>query len=84
MAPDTTGIKYADSVKSAALCEAALYLCESLLVKGGVFIAKIFQGPDFDNFAKQVLSEFVKRKIFKPKSCRKNSKEIYIIGMERK
>jgi len=84
MAPDTTGIKYADSVKSAALCEAALYLCQSLLVTGGVFIAKIFQGPDFDNFAKQVLSEFGKRKIFKPKSCRKNSKEIYIIGMDRK
>jgi len=84
MAPDTTGIKYADSVKSAALCEAALYLCQSLLVTGGVFITKIFQGPDFDNFAKQVLSEFGKRKIFKPKSCRKNSKEIYIIGLDRK
>jgi 23S rRNA (uridine2552-2'-O)-methyltransferase len=53
-------------------------------VKGGVFITKIFQGPDFDNIAKQVLSEFEKRKIFKPKSCRKNSKEIYIVGIGRK
>jgi 23S rRNA (uridine2552-2'-O)-methyltransferase len=84
MAPDTTGVKYADSVKSAALCEAALYLCPSLLKTGGIFIAKIFQGPDFDNFAKQVLSEFEKRKIFKPKACRKNSKEVYIIGINRK
>ncbi|MDY0132018.1 MAG: RlmE family RNA methyltransferase [Desulforegulaceae bacterium] len=84
MAPDTTGVKFADSVKSAALCESALYLCQSLLEQGGVFITKIFQGPDFDNFARQVLQEFDKRKIFKPKACRKNSKEVYIVGMGRK
>jgi 23S rRNA (uridine2552-2'-O)-methyltransferase len=84
MAPDTTGCKHADSARSAALCEAALYLGSKVLKKGGVFITKIFQGEDFDQFAKKVLLDYEKRKIFKPDSCRKNSKEVYIIGSGKK
>ncbi|MGM0417769.1 MAG: RlmE family RNA methyltransferase [Thermodesulfobacteriota bacterium] len=84
MAPDTTGYRHADSARSAALCEAALYLGSKVLKKGGVFITKIFQGEDFDQFAKKVLLDYEKRKIFKPDSCRKNSKEVYIIGSGKK
>lgn len=80
MAPNTTGNKFSDSVKSVALAEVAFYIAEQQLKPGGFFITKIFQGPDFDGFAKTVLSSYQKRRIFKPDSCRKNSKEIYIIG----
>lgn len=84
MAPNTIGNRHSDSARSAALAETALFLADKLLKKGGVFIAKIFQGSDFDSFAKKVLFSYDKRKIFKPESCRKNSKETYVIGLGRK
>jgi 23S rRNA (uridine2552-2'-O)-methyltransferase len=51
------------------------------LVPGGNFVCKIFQGPDFKSFSERVKTHFKTIKIFKPESCRKASKEIYIIGM---
>ena len=55
-----------------------------VLVPGGSFICKIFQGGDFDRFMAQVKNEFKTCKIYKPKSTRKASKEIYVIGLSKK
>ncbi|PIE75323.1 MAG: 50S rRNA methyltransferase [Deltaproteobacteria bacterium] len=84
MAPKTTGCRHTDCARSCALAEASLDISFKTLKKGGIFITKIFQGGDFDSFAQTILSFFEKRKIFKPESCRKNSREIYIIGMGKK
>ena len=84
MAPDTTGNKNVDAIRSAGLAETALHIACQRLVKGGGFACKIFQGSDFEAFVNQVRAEFVKVKIFKPKSCRKASKEIYVIGFGKK
>ncbi|MEE4354882.1 MAG: RlmE family RNA methyltransferase [Desulfococcaceae bacterium] len=84
MAPSTTGHKETDSARSYILCESALLLAKEVLLPGGVFICKIFQGPDFEAFIKQVREEFSKCKIFKPQSSRKASKEIFVIGLGRK
>jgi len=80
MAPATTGHKAVDAVRSAALCEAALAIAQSVLLPGGSFVCKIFQGPDFNQFVNSVRAGFDKQKIFKPRSSRKASKEIFIIG----
>ena len=48
---------------------------------GVVFVCKIFQGEDFEEFKDAVCDRFGRHKIYKPQSCRKESKEIYIIGM---
>ena len=84
MAPDTTGNKNVDAVRSAGLAETALHIACRCLVRGGGFACKIFQGPDFEAFVNQVRAEFEKVRIFKPKSCRKASKEIYVIGSGKK
>ncbi len=84
MAPSTTGNKNTDSARSFNLCQAALFLSDKILVKGGAFVCKIFQGPDFEEFYNLVKKEFKKYKIYKPKSSRKASKEIYIIGQDKK
>ncbi len=84
MAPSTTGHKNTDSARSFNLCQAALFLSNKVLVKGGSFVCKIFQGPDFEKFYNLVKKEFKKYKIYKPKSSRKASKEIYIIGQAKK
>lgn len=83
MAPATTGIKEVDAARSLNLCEAALAIAQDRLLPGGNFVCKIFQGGDFKAFSDRVGKRFKKTKIFKPESCRKASKEIYIIGIEK-
>ena len=84
MAPDTTGNKNVDAARSFNLCQAALRIAKDLLVDGGSFICKIFQGEDFKEFIDSIKLSFNKHKIFKPQSSRKLSKEIYVIGFEKR
>ncbi len=84
MAPATTGRKDIDSYRSFELCRVALEIAETFLLPGGCFVCKIFQGPDFKEFSDTVKNMFKDQKTFKPQSSRKASKEIYVIGMEKK
>lgn len=84
MAPATTGRKDVDALRSVELCEMALESARGALVPGGNFVCKIFQGNEFAAFQKKVKKYFKSCKVFKPESCRKQSKEIYIIAKDRK
>ncbi len=84
MAPSTTGIRSVDAARSFVLAEAALDIAGRVLVTGGNFVVKIFQGDDFDSFIRSVREQYQTRRIFKPTSTRKESKEIYVIGMGKK
>jgi 23S rRNA (uridine2552-2'-O)-methyltransferase len=84
MAPATTGRKDVDALRSFELCTMALTVADDFLAQNGNFICKIFQGNDFNVFQKNVKSKFKECKIFKPDSCRKQSKEIYIIAKGKK
>ncbi len=84
MAPSTTGNKTVDAARSLALCETAFFIAKQVLVPGGSFVCKIFQGEDFKAFSDSVKADFKVHKIFKPKSSRKASREIYIIGTGKK
>ncbi|MCP4021490.1 MAG: RlmE family RNA methyltransferase [Desulfobacteraceae bacterium] len=84
MAPATTGRKDVDAFKSFELCNMALTTAQDFLKEGGRFVCKIFQGQDFKEFEKKVKARFKDCKIFKPESCRKQSKEIYIIAKGKK
>jgi len=84
MAPSTTGIKNVDSARSFNLCQAALEIAQKVLLPGGSFACKIFQGEDFKQFSDSAKSSFATCNIFKPKSSRKASKEIYIIAKGKK
>ena len=81
MAPATTGNKALDATRSFQLCQAALSIVEMVLKPGGSFICKIFQGQEFKEFSDTVRSRFKRHKIFKPRSSRRESKEIFILGM---
>jgi 23S rRNA (uridine2552-2'-O)-methyltransferase len=84
MAPATTGSRGVDAARSHNLCEAALAIARKVLRPGGAFVCKIFQGEDFKPFTEAVKAGFSECRIFKPQSCRKASKEIYLIGKGRK
>ncbi len=84
MAPATTGRKDVDAFRSYALCQMALDVAARILVQNGHFVCKIFQGNEFSSFEKQVTALFRDCRIFKPDSCRKQSKEIYIIAKNKR
>jgi 23S rRNA (uridine2552-2'-O)-methyltransferase len=84
MAPATTGRKDVDALRSFELCNMALDVARKNLAVRGNFVCKIFQGNDFKKFEKDVKSVFRECRVFKPESCRKQSKEIYIIAKGKK
>ncbi len=84
MAPSTTGQKSVDAARSLELCRIALSIARDRLLPGGSFVCKIFQGEDVECFVGEVKALFLRHAIFKPTSCRKASKEIYIIGIGKK
>ncbi len=84
MAPATTGNKTVDAARSFELCREAFEIAQDLLVSGGNFVCKIFQGEDFKQFSESVRKGFGNHRIFKPKSSRSQSREMYIIGIGKK
>ncbi|MGL4722367.1 MAG: SAM-dependent methyltransferase [Desulfovibrionaceae bacterium] len=84
MAPNTTGSKVTDAAASLALCEEALWITDDFLAPHGTFITKIFMGGDIQSFHTLLKERFNKVKMYKPKSSRKKSKEIFYIAMQRK
>lgn len=82
MAPDTGGDKLIDCYASSELVENALSFSYGYLKKGGFFIAKIFQGGNEKDIMNEVKLAFKTAKWFKPKSSRKNSVELFIIGID--
>ncbi len=81
MAPNTTGVKFADQARSLELCERALEVAKARLKKGGHFVVKIFEGPDVKAYTDELRTNFDKVKTFKPKSSRSESKEMFIVGL---
>ena len=81
MAPSTTGRKFVDAQRSLQLSESALAISAHVLRPGGAFVCKIFYGSDFKAFSDRVRKSFRRVVHFKPKSSKKASKEIYIVGL---
>ena len=81
MAPATSGIRVADSARSALLFEHALELIKATLRSNGNFLAKIFQGSEFHQLLPEVKKAFTSVRVVKPAASRKESKEVYILGM---
>jgi 23S rRNA (uridine2552-2'-O)-methyltransferase len=80
MAPWTTGARFVDQCRSFDLFVHALSIAEGTLRGDGVFIGKIFQGPDFHDAKKRVESLFAKTRVMKPEASRKESYEVFVIG----
>lgn len=80
MAPNLSGNKAIDQPGAMYLCELALETAQAILVEGGSFLVKVFQGAGFEQYKKQVTDSFVKVQIRKPKSSRARSNEVYILA----
>lgn len=81
---NTSGLTVRDHQHSIDLCDAALVTALDLLRPKGSFVCKLFTGVEDKLFEKRVKMVFKKTIRFKPKSSRNESKEVYIIGMDKK
>ncbi len=84
MAPATSGIKVADSARSALLFERAFEIACWTLRPGGTFLAKIFHGSEFHQLLAQLKKQFGQTRVIRPEATRKQSREIYILAMNLK
>lgn len=80
MAPGTTGVTLADHVASVELCDRALELARSSLVKGGTLVVKLFQGEDEAALRSRIKECFKGVKAFKPKATRSQSVEVFLVA----
>jgi len=80
MAPNTTGLREVDVANCLQLTKKALEIAKEVLVKGGSFVCKVFEGPGTDNFVKEVKSCFQMIKRYRPRAVRHGSKEFYLIA----
>lgn len=78
MAPNTTGNKNLDCIRTNQLCLAILNFSKEILIKNGVVISKLFMGEDFEEIKKTAKKYFKKIDFFKPNSSRDESRETYI------
>ena len=80
MAPNISGNKGMDQPRSIYLAELALDTAQTVLVKKGTFLIKMFQGAGFDAYKKQVAACFSSVVIRKPNASRARSREVYILA----
>ena len=78
MAPNTTGIKSLDVLRTNQLCLDTLNFAIKALKKNGSVISKLFMGEDFEEIKRTAKKYFIKVDFFKPSSSRDESRGTYI------
>ena len=81
MAPKTSGQRHADQYRSYELVMQALQLAKTVLKPGGTFVAKIFQGAEFEGARSAVREAFSKVRVIRPKATRDESYEVFLVGV---
>lgn len=80
MAPNLSGVNSVDQPRSMGLAELAFDFAQAVLKAEGNFLVKVFQGEGFEPFWSMLKGQFKQVVIRKPKSSRKESREIYILA----
>lgn len=80
-APKTTGIHHLDQEKSMEILRRVFEIAGGVLRNGGVLFAKVYEGPDLEEFIKQQRPKFEILKRFKPSASRAASKELFLLGL---
>lgn len=80
MAPNISGVTSVDQPRSIYLAELALDMARQVLVPGGDFLVKVFQGTGDEALRKQIQASFQKILVRKPKASRPQSREVYILA----
>ena len=79
MAPNLSGVAFADAYRSFELATLALDVCGDLLKDGGNFVVKIFPGDELEGYLAKLKKRFAKVTMLTPEATRKTSSERYIV-----
>ena len=82
IAPKTTGNRWADHQHSMRLVMQTLELAHLFLHEKGHYLCKIFQGEDMPELVNDLKKQFNFVKVIKPQSSRKESREVFLLGLE--
>ncbi len=80
MAPNLSGMNAMDQPRCMLLAEMALEFCQQSLQPGGAHVVKLFQGEGFDQHIQNIRHLFNKVVIYKPKSSRPRSREVFAVA----
>ncbi|AZP36304.1 Ribosomal RNA large subunit methyltransferase E [Candidatus Annandia adelgestsuga] len=80
MSSNISGISYTDNYNNMKLFDSAFKICKKFLSFNGIFLIKVFQNNNFNDYIKKIKNFFLKIKICKPKASNSNSREIYILA----
>ncbi|TDR22652.1 RlmE family RNA methyltransferase [Marinicella litoralis] len=80
MAPNLSGMNAMDQPRCMLLAEMALDFCQQSLQPGGAHVVKLFQGEGFDQHMQNIRHLFNKVVIYKPKSSRPRSREVFAVA----
>jgi len=80
-APKVTGQWDLDVARQLSLVEGTVNIGHRLLSDKGKVLAKVFQGPGFQEFMQSVKKRFNSVKLIKPDASRKTSAEMYLLAI---
>ena len=81
VSPHVSGIWEVDHARQVDLANKSLQIASSVLKGDGNFFVKVFQGELFNSFLNSVKKSFTDVKVIKPRASRKESAEIYVLGL---
>ena len=82
MAPKITGHTVTDHLRIMSLTENAHAFAKEVLIDGGCFVSKVFQGGTEKNLLTEIKMSFGKVRHAKPPSSRTESSEMFIVAMD--
>ena len=80
MAANTTGHKKTDHLRIIGLTELAVDFAAEVLVQGGFFLTKLFQGGESADLVARLKREYSSVRHIKPEASRKDSSELYVLA----
>ena len=83
IAPNATGNRTVDQLKSMAIAEDVLHFATQVLSDDGGLLIKVFHGVGFEEYLQSLRETFCKVVTRKPKSSRDRSSEVYLLASGR-
>ena len=80
LSPNISGAWEVDQFLQIDLARMALKVSQDLLRRDGWFVVKVFMGPEYEAYLKDVKSVYRKVNVVKPLASRKGSAEVYLVA----
>ena len=84
MAPNTSGNRLHDQMRSAELVHRTLDLADALLAKGGTWVAKLFMSDELPTLRGRARMLFETERLIRPEGTRAHSSEVFLVGEKRR